>query len=272
MFFHLQEEATMASFRLEDLKKDLAKIEEQREVDGHSHLAASTNLAGSQPLESNIELSSTIHSATDASISDFYSDRSDVGQLWESNSYVLPIDTWGEYDMPTSAWGAERSSSKPSQTDVINNVKKEGKCSFKALARWFTQQFTTNSGVIDSGATGHFLQEGLGIPTGHPSSKVVGMPNGQTEEATKQVLLPLQGLSKQARLGDELPSLRHNSLLSVPKFADHGYTTILSQETKASKCTTRMTSPLSLTVSQSSEGGVTKMDYGVPLWVPSQQV
>ncbi len=79
--------------------------------------------------------------------------------------------------------------------------------------------------IIDSGATGHFIKPGEGIPTGRRSSKVVGMPNGQTERASRQVLLPMQQLTQEARLGDELPSL-HSNLVSVPKLANNGYTTL----------------------------------------------
>ena len=118
-------------------------------------------------------------------LSEFYSDQLGVGQIWETDRTVLPMEAWKEYDMPTPDWGKERSSHKPPPTNAINNVEKEGKCTFKALARWVTQQLIAGNGVIDSGATGHFLQQGIGIPTGQPSGKVVGMPNGQQERATK---------------------------------------------------------------------------------------
>jgi len=72
----------------------------------------------------------------------------------------------------------------------------------------------------------------VGIPIGKPHSKVVGMPNRQTERTSQQVLLPIEGLSAGTRLGDELPSLNHNSLVSVPKLANYGYTTVLSQGKK----------------------------------------
>jgi len=52
------------------------------------------------------------------------------------------------------------------------------------------------------------------------------MPNEQTEKASQQVLLPIQGLSIEARKGDELPSLSNNSLVSMPKLSDYGYATI----------------------------------------------
>ena len=129
-------------------------------------------------------------------------------------------------------WGrGVRSSYNDAQQDQINHADaetaaNEGKSrGFRALARWAARALTPN-GVVDSGATGHFLQKGVGIPTGKPSSKVVGMPNGQTERASEQVLLPINTLNTEARQGDELPSLRHNSLVSVPKLSDYGYTTV----------------------------------------------
>ena len=66
----------------------------------------------------------------------------------------------------------------------------------------------------------------VGIPTGKPSNKVVGMPNRQTECASQQVLLPIKVLSIGSRLGNELPSLKYNSLVSVQKLADYGYTVV----------------------------------------------
>ena len=84
----------------------------------------------------------------------------------------------------------------------------------------------TPNGILDSGASSTFLQKGVGIPTGHPSTKIVGMPNGHTERASLQVLLPNEKLSYGARKADELPSLRHNSLVSVPTLANNGYTTV----------------------------------------------
>ena len=83
----------------------------------------------------------------------------------------------------------------------------------------------TSNGVVDSGATGHFLQTGVGISTGEASNKAVGMSNGKIERATQQ-LFPLNKLSEEARKGDGLPSLQHNSPISVPTLSDHCYTTV----------------------------------------------
>ena len=84
----------------------------------------------------------------------------------------------------------------------------------------------TPNAILDSGATSNFGQEGGGfIPTGEPSSKVVGMANGQPVQASQRALLPMSNLRQGAREGDILPGL-HNSLVSVSKFADEGYVTI----------------------------------------------
>ena len=130
-------------------------------------------------------------------------------------------------DLPQPAWGAHTINSTPHPPKSKQAVGRPS--AFKLIARWAMQALTPN-GVVDSGATGHFLQTGVGIPTGKPSGKVVRMPNGQTEKATKQVLLPNANLSLQSREGDELPSLRHNSLISVPKLADYGYVPVFKSE------------------------------------------
>jgi len=41
-----------------------------------------------------------------------------------------------------------------------------------------------SSGILDSGAIGHFLQKGVVIPTGRPSTKLVGIPSGHTVKAS----------------------------------------------------------------------------------------
>ena len=75
------------------------------------------------------------------------------------------------------------------------------------------------------GATCNFFKLGVGTPTGKPSGKSVGMSNGQVEKAMKQVKMKTSSLCKEARLGDELPSIQNN-LVSVPILANNGYTTI----------------------------------------------
>ena len=52
------------------------------------------------------------------------------------------------------------------------------------------------------------------------------MPDGHATQATEKALLPNKALNEAARELDILPDLKHNSLLSVVKLADAGYTTI----------------------------------------------
>ena len=52
------------------------------------------------------------------------------------------------------------------------------------------------------------------------------MPNGQTATTTTKALLPNKQLNQKARELDILPELKENSLLSVCKLSDAGYTTV----------------------------------------------
>ena len=81
--------------------------------------------------------------------------------------------------------------------------------------------------VIDSAATSSFWrQNDPHIPTNKLSNKQVGMPNGATTQTTKKGILPNSNLNDAARELDILPELKHNSLLSVCKLSDAGYTTV----------------------------------------------
>ena len=84
-----------------------------------------------------------------------------------------------------------------------------------------------STAVIDSGATSSFWRpEDAHIKTGEASGKVVVMPNGQETRSSEKALLPNEQLNEAARDLDVLPELQHNSLLSVVKLADAGYTTV----------------------------------------------
>ena len=129
----------------------------------------------------------------------------------------LPMPHWGQYTVTQDQANHDQYSKK--SEDEQQSVGKPS--SLKAWAALAIKALPPN-GVLDSGATGHFTQKEVGISTIKSSSKVVGIPNGQTEHTSQQVLLPIEGLSIGARLGDELPSLKPNSLVSVPKLADYG--------------------------------------------------
>ena len=60
------------------------------------------------------------------------------------------------------------------------------------------------------------------IPIGEPSEKVVGMPDGQTAEASEKALLPISSLNLDARKGNILSALAHNSPVSVSTLAAAG--------------------------------------------------
>ena len=92
----------------------------------------------------------------------------------------------------------------------------------------FFDHFTTavrETGILDSGAMGNFLKNGVRIPTERPSGKPVGIPNGSCKTATQQVLLPTTKLNEEARVGDKLSGLQIN-MISVPILAANSYTTI----------------------------------------------
>ena len=65
------------------------------------------------------------------------------------------------------------------------------------------------------------------IPTNKPSGKIFTLPDGTVTPASTTAKLHHQ-LREPARTVDMVPSLKHNSLLSGPKFADTNYITILT--------------------------------------------
>ncbi len=80
--------------------------------------------------------------------------------------------------------------------------------------------------VLDSGATLHFVWQEENLRCTGMSDKIVALPNGQTIKATHTVDLPFANLSSEARNAHLLPQLATNSLVSIPKLADAGYTAI----------------------------------------------
>ena len=81
--------------------------------------------------------------------------------------------------------------------------------------------------VIDSAATSSFWQlVDDHIKTGEASNKQVAMPTGHTAATSEKALIPNKNLNEKARQCDLLPELQDNSLVSVCKLADAGYTTV----------------------------------------------
>jgi len=85
--------------------------------------------------------------------------------------------------------------------------------------------------IIDSGATSHFCSKEMDSPKEGKSNKSVYLPNGNTIQTTNRTSLPFRQLSKKAREAHVLPHLRQ-SLMSVNKLAEEGYTTIFHPETE----------------------------------------
>jgi hypothetical protein len=79
--------------------------------------------------------------------------------------------------------------------------------------------------IIDSGATSHFMSEDLHLPTEGTSNKEVYLPNNDKLTTSKRTKLPFDNLTNAAREADVLPGLKQ-SLLSVNKMSEEGYTTI----------------------------------------------
>ena len=80
--------------------------------------------------------------------------------------------------------------------------------------------------VLDSGASSHFVRQEFNLPRIGPSSKIVKLPNGTVVKTSHMAKLPFKTLTDKAREAHVLPDLKANSLISVPKLADEGYTTI----------------------------------------------
>ncbi len=127
----------------------------------------------------------------------------------------------------------EREYTPSQQINNINN--KEETYDFRSLINeWINQRFgknkphqrTVSTMVIDSGATSSFVRPEENLPITGSSSKVVRLPNGSSIQTTHTAILPFESLSAEARKADVLPGLQPNSLVSVGKFSDAGYTTI----------------------------------------------
>jgi hypothetical protein len=94
------------------------------------------------------------------------------------------------------------------------------------MARGKPFQKTPSTMILDSGTTSHFVRAEEKLPITGMLSKNVRLPDGSSIQATHITLLPFESLDISARKADILPGLRTNSLVSVGKLADAGYTTI----------------------------------------------
>ena len=107
---------------------------------------------------------------------------------------------------------------------VVNNQIPESNKWKRRLARRIEKRM-----VIDSGATTHFCSEEMDLPEEGESNKAVYLPNGNIIRTTKRTSLPFRQLSNRAREAHVLPQLRQ-SLMSVNKLSEEGYTTIFHPE------------------------------------------
>ena len=81
------------------------------------------------------------------------------------------------------------------------------------------------SAVMDLSTTSDFRGiKDVFESTGEKSEKIVAMPNGQLEEMTHKAKLP--AMNDNAQEIDIFPSLKSNSLISICKLIDTGYTTV----------------------------------------------
>ena len=79
--------------------------------------------------------------------------------------------------------------------------------------------------IIDSGATSHYVRTSDKLPHVGPSNKSIQLPNGQIVQSAAQVKLPF-AIKEQARIAELVPAINQNSLISVGKLADAGYTMV----------------------------------------------
>jgi hypothetical protein len=88
----------------------------------------------------------------------------------------------------------------------------------------------TSTAIADSGCTGHFLQVDSPCLNKTPTSNGlrVLLPDGSTIQATHTALLDMPDLPIAARQGHIFPQLKHNALISISQFCDHGCTALFT--------------------------------------------
>ena len=82
--------------------------------------------------------------------------------------------------------------------------------------------------IIDSTATSDFISNELDLPKTGASKITVYLPDNSTLQTSNKTMLPFEQLSKEAREAHILQGLKQ-SLLSVNKMAENGYTTIFHE-------------------------------------------
>ena len=118
--------------------------------------------------------------------------------------------------------------------------------------------------VVDSGATSHyFMRMEENLPVKGPSNKIVSLPDSSKIKTMHTMELPFPTLLATARNAHVLPNLTTNSLISVPKLADAGYTTIFHpHEGGVTVHAKKIDFHSGSDASQSSKGGEIRMGSG----------
>ena len=103
----------------------------------------------------------------------------------------------------------------------------------KVAAHWarkINNRTLRKMGILDTGATSGAApeeDEECFVDTGEASTKTFMFPDKRTNKATKRMLMK-HNLRPAAREMNIVPGL-HSTLISVPKLADAGYTTVFSK-------------------------------------------
>ncbi|KAL7475096.1 LOW QUALITY PROTEIN: hypothetical protein ACHAW6_006934 [Cyclotella cf. meneghiniana] len=139
--------------------------------------------------------------------------------------FKAQLQATGEFDLEIDEWDRKTATSKTFANFRPYIQKKLFKLAKDKQRKKDRKAFKTF--LMDSGATSHYTRPSDGLPIIGASRKRVMVANGATIQATAQAELPFP-LTKQARVAEVLPDLKFNSLVSVGKLADSGYTTIFS--------------------------------------------
>jgi hypothetical protein len=149
----------------------------------------------------------------------------------------------------------------------------------KVAAHWARKLHNRKSrrfAFLDLGATSGAapaVDEPDLVDTGQPSRKTFMFPDGRTGKATKKMLLK-HNLQHAAREMNIVPGL-HSALVSIPKLADAGYTTVFNKDGAAiyDDYTTKFTatSPPVLESNRCEHTGMWKLDLNPAASLPTPE-
>ncbi len=136
------------------------------------------------------------------------------------HTYLVDTNFWSPLNNDNDDKDEERE-------EEINMIKSITPTTQQKMKKW-TRQIARQQEhkiIIDSGAISHFMSKELNLPTEGASNKEVYLPNNAKLKMSRRTKLPFKTLTNAAREADVLPGLKQ-SLLSVNKMAEEGYTTI----------------------------------------------